>query len=78
MRDLSKLFWADLETDEEREAFVRSGRAVETRIITPAVAADVANAYRAKRALYDAVDLAGSGCMPLGVLVDDWKDILNA
>ena len=35
MRDLSKLLWCDLKSDEERIEFLLSGRAYDTGIISP-------------------------------------------
>ncbi len=49
MRDLSQLLWCDLVSDEERIAFLESGRAVKTGIIAPEMVAEVAQAFRAKR-----------------------------
>lgn len=40
------MLFCDLKTDVEKAEFIECGRAVETGIIAPAIAADVANAYR--------------------------------
>lgn len=48
MRDLSQLLWCDLVSDEERIAFLESGRAVKTGIIAPEMVEDVVNAFRQK------------------------------
>lgn len=48
MRDLSKLLWCDLVTDEERIEFIESGRAYETGIIAPAIEAEIIKAYNTK------------------------------
>lgn len=78
MRDLTKLLWRDLKSDEERLAFIRSGRAYETGILAKAIEHDCATAFESKIALEYAVDLAGSNLHPTARTQDSWKDILNA
>ena len=48
MRDLSQLLWCDLVSDEERIAFLESGRAVQTGIIAPEIVAELVQAFRQK------------------------------
>lgn len=48
MRDLSQLLWCDLVSDEERIAFLESGRAVKTGSIAPEMVGDVVQAFRQK------------------------------
>jgi hypothetical protein len=50
MRDLSKLLWSELESDEERIEFLESGRAQETGIIASVTVPDVVKAFRYKLA----------------------------
>lgn len=38
--------WCDLKTDLEKAEFIECGRAADTGIIAPSIAADVADAYR--------------------------------
>lgn len=45
---LETALYCDCETDEERSVFFRSGRAVETGIIAPSIALDIADAFYAK------------------------------
>jgi hypothetical protein len=46
MRDLSNLLWCDLQTDRERAEFIKSGRAVDTGILAPAMVEDLVGVYR--------------------------------
>ncbi len=47
MRDLSKLLWADLSSDEERIEFIQSGRASETGIgFAPVVVPEIVELLR--------------------------------
>lgn len=46
MRDLSNLLWCDLQTDREKLEFIRSGRAVDTGILAPAMVEDLVEVYR--------------------------------
>lgn len=46
MRDLSNLLWSDLTDDEERVAFLESGRAWETGIIAPVMVDEIINAFK--------------------------------
>lgn len=45
MRDLSKLLWVDLRSDEERSAFIKSGMANKTGIIAPSMEEDIILAF---------------------------------
>lgn len=40
-----KTLWCDLKTNQEKADFLRSGRAVETGIIAPAIVEDIARAF---------------------------------
>lgn len=51
MRGLSDLLWGDLESDEERIEFIRSGRAYVTGIMAPEITNAVADAFIAKVAI---------------------------
>ena len=54
-RELKNALWSDMETDEERVEFLRSGRAWKTGVISQSLINDVADAFeyrvrvRAKR-----------------------------
>ncbi len=41
-----KKLWCELKTDLEKAQFIESGRAVETGVIAPAIAEDIARVYR--------------------------------
>lgn len=58
MRDLSLLLWCDLETDEERIAFVESGRASATGIIAPAMTDEFVQALKCRIAIKNCIDHA--------------------
>jgi len=45
-RNLSKLLWGDLQSDRERLEFIRSGLAVDTGILAPAMVEDLVEVYR--------------------------------
>ena len=54
-RPLEVALWCDCETDEEKAVFVKSGRAVDTGIIAPAISQEIgqmlAQSVRMKAAL---------------------------
>ena len=58
MRDLSLLLWCDLETDEERIAFLESGRASVTGVIAPAMTDEVVKALKCRIAIKNCIDYA--------------------
>jgi hypothetical protein len=60
MRDLSKLLWSDLESDEERVAFLESGRAYETGIIAPVMVDEIVKAIKCRIAINNCIDYANN------------------
>lgn len=60
MRDLSQCVWGDLVSDEERIAFLESGRAVASGIIAPAIVPEIVAAFRCRVAMCSMNQLATS------------------
>ena len=60
MRDLSTLLWADLLSDEERIAFLESGRACETGIIAPAIVDDIVKTIKCRIAIKECIGYANN------------------
>jgi hypothetical protein len=58
MKDRSKLLWGDLKNDRERLEFIRSGRAVDTGILAPAMVEDLVEVYRRIDAAVSRAELA--------------------
>lgn len=58
MRDLSLLLWSDLETDEERIAFIECGRAYDTGIIAPVMQDEIVRALKCRIAIQNCIDYA--------------------
>ena len=58
MRDLSTLLWSDLESDDERIAFLESGRAHDTGIIAPVMVAEIVKALKCRIAIKNCIDWA--------------------
>ena len=62
MRDLSTLLWCDLKTDEERIAFLESGRAHATGIIAPAMVDEIVKLLVCRISTRDAIRHADNCC----------------
>jgi len=60
MRDLSTMLWSDLESDDERIAFLESGRACDTGIIAPVMVAEVVKALKCRIAIENCIDWANN------------------
>lgn len=60
MRDLSLLLWSELETDEERIAFLTSGRAYDTGIVAPVMTEEIVQALRCRIAIKNCIDYANN------------------
>lgn len=58
VKNYSTMFWCDLKTDEERIAFLKSGRACETGIIAPSIVDIVIHAFQCRIAVNEAIDWA--------------------
>lgn len=54
--------WCDLETDQEKAEFLRSGRAYETGIIADSIANEVAEAFEFRANVSGKVDVEPCGC----------------
>lgn len=67
MRDLSTLLWADLESDDERVAFLESGRAHQTGIIAPVMVDEIVKALKCRIAIKKCIKLASGR-------EDEWGD----
>ena len=60
MRNLSNLLWDDLADDEERIAFIESGRAVETGLIAQVMVDDFVQAIQCRLAIARCIDYANN------------------
>ena len=74
-KDMSTALFCDCETDADRAEFFASGRAVETGVIAPSIAAEVAQAFAAHAQLAEKereCERLRSAAVLLNVAIDDF------